>query len=70
VVNRQAVPAGGAEPFGIQCRERAAAGLGGAAIAAGWGWNSLGWIGAVLAMCGLLVPFASRIHIPVSSFAS
>jgi DHA1 family inner membrane transport protein len=35
--------------------------LGGAAIAAGWGWASLGWIGAVLALGGLLVFGASLV---------
>lgn len=29
--------------------------LGGGAIAAGWGWSSLGWVGASLAVGGLLV---------------
>ncbi|PWC37488.1 MFS transporter [Azospirillum sp. TSO35-2] len=29
--------------------------LGGMAIAAGWGWTSTGWVGAALALCGILV---------------
>lgn len=29
--------------------------LGGVAIAAGWGWGSLGWVGSALAVAGLLV---------------
>ena len=33
--------------------------LGGLAIAAGWGWTSLGWVGALLAIGGLLVFGAS-----------
>ncbi len=35
--------------------------LGGLAIAAGWGWTSLGWVGACLATGGLLVFFASLV---------
>ncbi len=35
--------------------------LGGVAIAAGWGWSSLGWVGALLAIGGLLVFGASLI---------
>lgn len=35
--------------------------LGGLAIAAGWGWTSLGWVGSSLAICGLLV-FAASVH--------
>ena len=35
------------------------AALGGAAIAAGWGWASLGWVGAALSMGGLVVFVAS-----------
>jgi MFS transporter, DHA1 family, inner membrane transport protein len=33
--------------------------LGGLAIAAGWGWTSLGWVGALLALGGLVVFFTS-----------
>jgi DHA1 family inner membrane transport protein len=29
--------------------------LGGMAIAAGYGWTSTGWVGAGLALCGLVV---------------
>lgn len=29
--------------------------LGGMAIAAGYGWNSTGWVGALLALCGLTI---------------
>lgn len=35
------------------------AALGGAAIAAGWGWASLGWVGAALSVGGLVVFAAS-----------
>lgn len=34
--------------------------LGGMAIAAGWGWTSLGWVGATLSIGGLVVFTASR----------
>lgn len=33
--------------------------LGGAAITAGWGWTSTGWVGALLALAGLMVFGAS-----------
>ena len=33
--------------------------LGGLAIAAGYGWTSPGWVGSLLAMCGLVLWFAS-----------
>ncbi|MCI1034008.1 MFS transporter, partial [Raoultella terrigena] len=29
--------------------------LGGVTISAGFGWQSTGWIGAILALCGLLI---------------
>lgn len=34
--------------------------LGGMAIAAGFGWTSTGWVGSILAICGLLVWAVSR----------
>jgi DHA1 family inner membrane transport protein len=33
--------------------------LGGLAIAAGYGWTSPGWVGSLLALCGLVLWFAS-----------
>jgi DHA1 family inner membrane transport protein len=33
--------------------------LGGLAIAAGYGWTSPGWVGSLLALCGLALWFAS-----------
>jgi len=41
--------------------------LGGLAIAAGWGWTSLGWVGALLAIGGALVFGLSLILQPMTS---